>query len=524
MPCERVVSYAKSAWADAQGSQSAVARCSVVKRVATINQHAEEHIHPIMAEFGLSLPIPITIISGNLFAEGIPRLKPIDFLHYMSETGNLYRLLGGTSLDKSAAKFTKFWGNFQKIHPDFELFSADTPKEVQWSDCIPIYCHADGGRGFKKSEYMVFNWSSALGNGTGRANRKDPDIRRFRKPSSKMQVNLLGHSYATHFLWGTLSQKLHKDNEDCFQEMLLQFGADLRECFDTGIVVNGRRLRLVCLGMKGDLKLQARAGKMTRWYSTTRKGPINEKNTKQTKGLCCWLCPAGDVKYPFEELHTEEPAWKKAMETFTEPPWNTDDEPPIVSFCHRYLDRPGRFFLPDLFHIYLAGFGQDFAGSCLVYMLPVTFKSPLGDGVEAQLDTLNRSFKLWRKMFKVYTHTGSFNRNLLGFPDATKVFPTGTWSKASDTSKIITFIQYIAELFLEDNGAASDKILHYIHVASTAIGVCMKTLYEADLWIDSWFPIIFQNLGLAFSMGGQSLTPPNVYHLQLDMVVACNSK
>ena len=136
------------------------------------------------------------------------------------------------------------------------------------------------------------------------------------------------------------------------------------------------------------------------------------------------------------------------METFTEPPWNTDDEPPIVSFCHRYLDRPGRFFLPDLFHIYLAGFGQDFAGSCLVYMLPVTFKSPLGDGVEAQLDTLNRSFKLWRKMFKVYTHTGSFNRNLLGFPDATKVFPTGTWSKASDTSKIITFIQYIAELFL----------------------------------------------------------------------------
>ena len=46
----------------------------------------------------------------------------------------------------------------------------------------------------------------------------------------------------------------------------------------------------------------------------------------------------------------------------------------------------------------------------------------------------------------------------------------------------------------------------------------MKTLYEADLWIDSWFPIIFQNLGLAFSMGGQSLTPPNVYHLQLDMV------
>lgn len=173
------------------------------------------------------------------------------------------------------------------------------------------------------------------------------------------------------------------------------------------------------------------------------------------------------------------------MESFTEPPWDANDEPPIVTFCHRYMKRPGRFFLPDLFHIYLAGFGQDFAASCLVYMLPVTFWSSDAHSVEGQLVILNDAFKLWRKMFKVHTHIATFNRNMLGFPDASKVYPTGTWSKASDTAKIINFIQYIAELY----DHVDDKLLHYIGVASQAIGVCMGNMYGFDLWIDSWLCI-----------------------------------
>lgn len=270
-----------------------MARCGVVKQVAKINQNAEENIHPIFEQFGLTLPIPITRITDNVLAEGIPRLKPLDFLKYMRDTGNLRRLIGGMRIDSSGPMLHEFWANFKKIHPDFELFSQNADQDVAWSDCIPIYCHADGGRGFKKSEHMVFNWSSVLGNGTGKANRKDPDIRRFRKPKNKMQVNRLGHSYATHFLWGTLSGKLHKDStgNERFQEILLQFGAGLREFFDTGIYVGNRCLRLVCIGMKSDSKLQARAGQMTRWYSTARKGPIDEKRKSQTKGLCCWLCP-----------------------------------------------------------------------------------------------------------------------------------------------------------------------------------------------------------------------------------------
>ena len=274
----------------------------------------------------------------------------------------------------------------------------------------------------------------------------------------------------------------HKD-EDSFQFMLAQLGIDLRECFDQGVSLGNRRLRLVLLGLKADLKLQARAGKLLRWYSTTRKAPLDPyRVVNRTMGLCCWLCPAGDPQFPYEEVHTEEPAWFKAMESFAEPPWRVGEETGLISNSLRYRDRPAKFLLPDLFHIYLAGFGQDFAGSALVYLLPVAFKSPDGESVDAQLQILNSCFRLWKQMYKVHTHLVYFARGSLSFMDATKTFPTGTWSKASDTAKIISFIEHISEMWLQE--LPNDKTLYYLHAASKAIGVSMRCLYDADLFVD----------------------------------------
>lgn len=306
-----------------------------------------------------------------------------------------------------------------------------------------------------------------------------------------MQVNLLGHSFSTHYLWATLSYTIHK-NEDCFQEMLLQFGSDLRECFDKGIDFHGRTLRLVCIGLKADMKLQARAGQMTRWYATARKAPYDPNSRTQSSGRCCWLCLGGDVAYPYEEIHSENPAWLGSMQLDTEPPW--DDECGLVSFSLRY-EKPATFFLPDLFHIYLAGFGQDYAASALVYLLPIAFQSPYAASVEAHFEVLNTCWKAWKKMFKVTTHTRTFNRYNMTYLDNTKTYPSGTWSKASDTAKIIAFIEYISGFWLDDH--PNDKMLHYIHVTSKAIGVSMRCLYDSDLWIATYLKMVFyvQNNG-----------------------------
>ena len=165
VPCSQVVTFAKKALEDASGSASAVSLCPVVKGLSKLRTNdAEEKLHPLLSQHGLSLPVPLTNLSGGLL-EGFPRLKPIDFLKHMVDTGHMNKLLGGKQISGSRPMLQEFWHNFEKIHPDFGLFAEEN---IDLGLCIPIFAHADGGRGYKKSEFMVFNWSSAIGSGTGK--------------------------------------------------------------------------------------------------------------------------------------------------------------------------------------------------------------------------------------------------------------------------------------------------------------------------------------------------------------------
>ena len=481
VPCSHVVGYAKKSLADAAGSASVVNSCPVIRGMVMMGPgNAEQQIHPLLQKHKLALPVEISEMTADGL-EGYPRLKILDFLQHMADSGNVHRLLGGKRLWSCHYMLEEFWTNYQQCHPDFGLFQCS---DIDYGHCIPVYAHADGGRGFKKSELMVFNWSSAIGSGTGKVNLKDPGVRsmKFRKGKQKrpQQVNLLGHSYETHYMWGVMPAAWHKDDSK-FHRVLEEFGNDFMEAFEKGIYAHGIHFRLVLLGLKADLKLQARAGRLTRWYSTCRKSPINPEKPGQTQGLCCWLCGAGQIGMPFEEVHSENPAWFQHLAEWADtPPWLPGQECGLMLGSLSYTSHPAKFFLPDLFHIYLAGFGQDHAASCLVYMLGTLFD---GSSVEVQLETLNSAWRLWKKMFHVSTHTYNFNRNMLNFIDSQKVFPTGTWSKASDTPKILNFIVYICSLYEEK--VSQDRILSYIENSCKSIGICMKGFYDADLFMET---------------------------------------
>ena len=441
---------------------------------------AETTMHQLLLKHRLSLSIPLRGIEGRKELDGFPRLKPMDILSYMSEAGHINKLMGGRSHASCCKELREFWHRFRNLHGDFELFKPQHAW-IPLEDCIPIVCHIDGGRGYKKSEFMIFSWGPMLGAGSGNKSLKDPAIRSFTRKNQKLQTALLGHTYTTHYLFAAMPSSWHKSNETAFQNILSTFAEDLRELFDEGISHQGRVLRLVLIGLKGDLNMQARVGCLKRWYSTARKRPLSSRT--QISGQCCWLCPAGDLAAPFEEIHTENPAWLQQMQNFTEPPWNEPGGMLAPSLA--YLAQPAKFYLPDLFHIYLAGVGQDFCASCLVYMLPICFQGRTGNGVDKQLETLNQAFTLWRKMYKVPMHLTSFNRDKLTFPDATKVYPTGTWSKAADTARITQFILYTCSLFPELCTRDADKIMYYIQEAAKSIGAFMKALYKANLWIES---------------------------------------
>ena len=487
MPCSKIVGLAKALRADGLTS-SGQDFLNELSRVR--GGDAESRMHELLRKHNLSLPVRLRGISEKPEVEGFPRLKPLDMFGYMAEAGHVNKLLGGKTLKASRELLQQFWMNYERIHPDFELFQPQY-SEVNREDCIPILAHIDGGRGYKKSEFMVFNWGPLFGIGSGKKSSKDPGVRSFRKHSKKFHLALLGHSYTTHYLYCAMPSSWHKHNEDAFQALLATFAEDLRECFDEGISADGRVLRLVLLGLKGDLKMQARAGRLTRWYSKARKKALDPKKPPKTSGECCWLCYAGALDQPYEEIHTKNPAWLQKMAAGTEPPWEDGKEGGMIPSSLRYREQPAKFYLGDLFHIYLAGVGQDFAASCIVYMLPIFFRGHDGNSVDKQIETLNAVFTLWRKLCKVAVNLTAFNRDKLTFPDAAKVFPTGTWSKAADTSRIIQFILYVLTLEPHVCERDADKILYYMMQACKAIGGFMKALYDADLWIDSYLQCIY---------------------------------
>ena len=145
--------------------------------------------------------------------------------------------------------------------------------------------------------------------------------------------------------------------------------------------------------------MQVRAGRLTRWYSTARKKPVDPNKPMKVTGQCCPWCLAGDISLPFEDIGSKAPAWKVHKEQqagVPEPPWTTPGG--MLQSSLGYKLDPAKFYLPDLFHIYLAGVGQDFAASCVVYLLPICFAGPLGDNsVESQLEIFTKSLQQWRK-------------------------------------------------------------------------------------------------------------------------------
>ncbi|CAE7460163.1 unnamed protein product, partial [Symbiodinium microadriaticum] len=483
VPCSTVVDLAKAV-STAAGSST----CKAVQEISKARaKDAENSVHKVLAKYNLALPIPLSPVEGTTALDGFPRLKPLHFLEHMLETGHLNKLLGGRSLASSGPMLLEFWQNYRCCYPDFELYELADGKAygdgppVDLSCCIPVYAHIDGGRGFKRSEFLVFNWSTVIGHGTGKQNRKDPSVP-IKRNAKKPQVGLLGHSFLTHYLYCAMPASMHKNKEADFQEILQVFAMDLRKCFDSGVQLkNGSRLRLVLLGLKGDLKLQASAGRFTAWYSTARKKAYDPNSGKpQAKGRCCPWCPAGDPEAPFEEFHSENPAWKVMKQQLQEPPpW---DEPGgMLGASLAYTKDPTQFYFPDLFHIYLMGIGQDFASSCLVYLLGVAFKGPVGrNKVDDQIEVLNRTFTTWRKMFKASVHLTAFTKGTLTFPDYS-TFPAGTWSKAGDTPQLIKFIGYVCSLWPELY--RQDKMIYYMEEACAAVGACMRRLYDADLWI-----------------------------------------
>ena len=366
-------------------------------------------------------------------------------------------------VDLGSSRLAEFWEHFRDEQPTHEVF--DHGQFIDYSSLVPLYLHGDGGRTYKRDELMVIQFQPVLGFGS-----------RLSHPNKLGQntgLNLQGHSFTSRFLIGVMPKQMYRDSLDVFDAFMVEAMRSLESLYYQGLPLpDGRVLRFLVVGLKGDLPFLAKAGHFNRTFLNVRKAPERPKS-KPLVG-CCWMCGAGSPNIPFEDFGTQ-PRWLSTCGTNNALPWNT--MPPWFNHvpAHVQEDR-GSFFKLDLLHIYHLGVGRDFAGSSLSVLLE---QVQPGDTLVEKLEALNDDLGAFCASTHRQIHFKLLTRELLGC--ASSKYPTGHWSKASDTPVLVQFIYWILQQHPAE--VARSRMLQVMSSASEAVGIFMRELLQAPLWL-----------------------------------------
>ena len=363
-----------------------------------------------------------------------------------------------------SSRLEEFWQRYRALEPNFEIFSHDF-----WEpgDLVPLYIHGDGGRTYRREELMCVQFQPILGLGT----RKSHPLRVHSSKTGKAGVNMRGHSFTTRFLYGVMQKSFYKDDPHVFQLFLEKLMENFAGLYYEGFQVENRRLRFIILGLKGDLPFLSKAGNLKRTFLHIRKAPQNARS-KPLRG-CCWLCAAGSDQYTFEDF-SSNPAWAATAGAANEVAW--DACPLFLEHAPHVRCDPGSYFKLDVLHIYHLGVGRDFSGSSLVHLLKLYEASSIPNAIE----TMNADLKDFLRESSRQLHFKLLSRDMLGFA-SDQSYPTGHWSKAMDTPVMVEFAGWL--LARHADAVASDRLLQIMQEGSRAIGVCMRTMLQAGLWM-----------------------------------------
>ena len=218
---------------------------------------------------------------------------------------------------------------------------------------MPLALHGDGGRHYRKTEIMVFQFQSCLGLGSRQSTGQKPCKKRKLDRGSvalvertSAQISMLGHSFETRFLIGTMARQYYAESTEPLIGFLRHISLFFGELYRTGVMHRGKLVKFLLVAVKGDLPFLAKVGGMERTFLHIRK----RKKTRGSKPLsgCCWLCVAGSENILFEDFSKEAP-WMAATGLDNPTPWQS--QPTIFTdILHDELAQPN-FFKIDLFHV-----------------------------------------------------------------------------------------------------------------------------------------------------------------------------
>lgn len=308
-----------------------------LSELSRLNQTGHSaRLYPKLESFGLTANIPETLVDVDGLSWKHPVLRFRDTVKCLSDHGKMHLLLpGDVPLDA-------FWGRYKMLEPHHPIFvqHADRLRNV-----VPLLVHADEGTSQKKRALMILNIQPLIGKGTSRGGS---------------QLNFIGHSMTTRFLYTCMVGKLYAGNKaKRLQSIVNHMALELQACFNepTQVFVQGepRNLYFCCIAMKGDWPALAKIGGLSRHHL--------RDSSAQSPGIC-HLCKAGQPGY---EWHRFDFDHMSAMHEGVAEPFKTCGGGPLTTVVPQPATLSGKagFFKPDIFHNCHKGVVGDLAANAI---------------------------------------------------------------------------------------------------------------------------------------------------------------
>lgn len=347
-------------------------------------------------------------------------------------------VLGGFERGASKLLLQTFWKNLENAMPDHEIFEMHDAAAL--CQCVPFYLHMDEGVGQRKKGVMVINFQSVFGQecasryqehckSVGHPRRVDEEtgMSQSQFHSSK------GSTYKSRFLVTCMSKKQYgKKNEDVWVQFLEVLARECCSLMTSGVQVRGTTWFPICLGLKGDAPMLAKAGFFTRYFGTMGKD----------RG-CCHECLAGHDGYDFENCSLQA-SWINTIGL--QPPWKPTKVSPLGRIPTRKYS-PEAFYKKDPFHVFKQSLGGYFLASTIVTLgcdLELFTKPGESTAVQNVLDRAHADYAFFMQYEwkgKNNSHLKSFTKEILHFQKL-DTYPSARF-KGGDCMMLLRWLKHL---------------------------------------------------------------------------------
>ena len=385
--------------------------------------NSERDVHRVTKKQKTTLDVPISHVT--IEDVKVPWISPRDWLIWIIRKG-LWPRLAGAPLHQHAVAgeiWSNFWTEYEKICPDFELFSLP---DIDRSKTAAFMIHGDEGRTLKRHGLMVTSIQSCLGLGFDTKH-----LRRRDDGGWHMKVNYKGHSFTHRFVTSTMPKTVYESNPAFFHKMMDKLALSLRSLLLEGVVdpLTGDTLRVAIIAVKGDAPYLAKMGKFYRSYNTTVK-----RGSAQSvpKGVC-HRCLAGTPGFPAEEIATNLPKWLQTQGIRV--PWLST--PSVIQHLVHSRADPSTFFQTDIWHVVHLGFGRSWIAA-VVHLLLHVINQP---NLDAKWSFLTEDYRTWCRRNKKQMHISAITPYLMSYGDKTGTM--GQFHKGALTTNLMLWLAEI---------------------------------------------------------------------------------